>query len=231
MPNPRFAIYFVPPPGSLLAEFGAVVLGYDAEQGAMVAQLALSGIARTEQLEMTRDPARYGFHATLKAPFVLAPGRSDAELISAMDEFAGRRASVAMGRLSVAELGAFLALKPIDAADSVGALAAACVETFDPFRAQLSEQERGRRQAAGLSERQEELLARWGYPYVFDQFRFHMTLAGPLPEERRNAWRAALTAAFAKLADDAWTIDSISLVRQAEPAAHFQVVHRSSLKG
>jgi putative phosphonate metabolism protein len=229
--GPRFAIYFVPPARSLLAEFGAGMLGYDAETAASVARTHLIGVERREAIEMTHEPARYGFHATLKAPFALAPGRSEDGLKAAMNDFATEHAPAKLGRVVLRELGAFLVLEPEEAAEQVTALAVACVEEFESFRAPLTEQEFARRRAAGLSARQEKLLAHWGYPYVLEEFRFHMTLAGPLPEERREVWRRALASAFHRLAERAWTIDSISLARQAEPAARFQIVHRAPLTG
>src|SRR5262249_30663264 len=56
--------------------------------------------------------------------------------------------------------------------------------------------EREQRLSAGLSERQIENLDRWGYPYVFEDFRFHLTLTGPIDAERRASILALLQARF-----------------------------------
>ena len=70
---PRYAIYYVPAPDSDLDRFGAQLLGYDAFSGE---DLPLpDGIlpAAPDWHDLTSDPRKYGFHATLKAPMSLAP--------------------------------------------------------------------------------------------------------------------------------------------------------------
>lgn len=231
MPSPRFAIYFVPPAGSQLGAFGAAVMGYNGGQGAEARRLALPGIEAGEAAEMTAEPARYGFHATLKAPFRLRSSRSVGELCAAVDAFAAGNAPVSVGQMRVQAMGAFVALKPSGACPAVDEMAANCVRTFDEFRAPLTAQERERRLQGSLNARQIELLDSWGYPYVLDQFRFHMTLAGPLSEARREAWQRALADAFAALKDEPVIVDSIALVQQDDPAGRFRVVHRARLAG
>jgi hypothetical protein len=78
--EPRYAIYFVPPPGSPLACFGAVWLGYDVANGAEPPQPRLPEIAPERLRNITAEPRRYGFHATLKPPFSLAAGATAEEL-------------------------------------------------------------------------------------------------------------------------------------------------------
>src|SRR3954471_4810736 len=87
---PRYAIYYAPTPGSALNRFGAGLLGYDAFSGDDVA--FPDGIAQAvpDWHDLTRDPRKYGFHATLKAPFVLAEGKGEAQLIDACATFAGK---------------------------------------------------------------------------------------------------------------------------------------------
>ena len=231
MSQPRFALYFTPAPETSLARFGAGILGYDCDRGCPVDLTDLSGTAAEERAIATAEPRRYGFHATLKAPFQFVPERSADELDAAIATFAARRAPVDLGRLAVAEIGAFLALCPTAAPDAIAALAAAGVEALDAFRAPPSAADRERRAAAQLSPRQSELLDRWGYPYVFDEFRFHMTLAGPLPDGRRMDWRQALERAFAPLAAAPVVVDAVSLVRQDRRDAPFRVVSRHELQG
>jgi putative phosphonate metabolism protein len=225
----RFALYFTPAPGSMLARFGADVLGYDGATGAPVARCKLDGIADEDAAAATAEPARYGFHGTLMAPFELAPGRSPNELEDALAAFARNHAPVALGRLKVAGIGSFTALVPAGSEDAVRTLAGACVTAFNDFRAPLSAHDRARRGAARLSTRQIDLLERWGYPYVFAEFRFHMTLTGRLPPHERARWQAALAAAFAPLAPTPLDIDAVSLVRQDDRSAAFRVVARRPL--
>ena len=229
MAQARFALYFTPAPGSMLARFGAEVLGYDCAAGAHVARRKLDGIADEEAAAATAEPARYGFHGTLMAPFELAPGRSQNELEDALAAFARDHAPVALGRLKVAGIGSFTALVPAGSEDAVRTLAGECVTAFNNFRAPLSGHDRERRLAARLSPRQIELLERWGYPYVFAEFRFHMTLTGRLPPHQQARWQAALAAAFAPLAPTPVDIDAVSLVRQDDRGAPFRVIARRPL--
>jgi putative phosphonate metabolism protein len=231
MAQARFALYFTPAPRSRLARFGAGILGYDCDSGATVPQARLDGIEAAAAARAAAEPARYGFHGTLMAPFELAPGRSAGDLTATLAGFAAPRAPVSLGRLKVDSIGAFTALVPAGRQDAVGALAAECLSAFDDFRAPLDARDRARRLAAGLSPRQSELLERWGYPYVFEEFRFHMTLTGRLPADERARWLPALAAAFAPLADEPVEVDAVSLLRQDDRAARFRVVARHPLQG
>jgi len=225
----RFALYFTPVPGSMLARFGAEVLGYDCATGMPVARRKLDGIADEDAAAATAVPARYGFHGTLMAPFEPAPGRSPSELEDALAAFARDRAPVALGHLKIAGIGSFTALVPAGSEDAVRTLAGDCVTAFNDFRAPLSAHDRERRLASRLSSRQVELLDRWGYPYVFSEFRFHMTLTGRLPPHEQARWQAALAAAFAPLAPAPLDIDAVSLVCQDDRGAPFRVIARRPL--
>jgi putative phosphonate metabolism protein len=229
MGDPRYAIYFTPPPGSPLARFGAGVLGYDCDTGEEAARPALPGIAAADLAAGTSEPRRYGFHATLVAPFHLAEERSERDLAAALASFAHGHKLAALGRLIMGLIGGFVALKPSNA--DVVALAGECVTAFHAFRAPLTATDRERRLAAGLTARQAAYLERWGYPYVLDEFRFHMTLAGPLPAAQREHWRAALAALFAGQADAPALVDAVSLVRQDDHGSRFRVVRREPLRG
>jgi putative phosphonate metabolism protein len=231
MGHARFAIYYTPAPGSALARFGSAILAYDCDAGAPIARRKLDGIDRDAAAAATSEPARYGFHGTLTAPFALAPGRSAEELRDALAAFAARRAPVPLGRLKVAPISGFTALVPAGPQDDVRTLAGDCVTAFNDFRAPLSARDRERRLAARLSPRQIELLDRWGYPYVFSEFRFHMTLTGRLPEHEQARWQTALAAAFLPLAETAVEIDAISLLRQDDRDGFFRVIARQPLQG
>jgi putative phosphonate metabolism protein len=227
----RFALYFTPVAGSALARFGAAILGYDCDAGAPVARRKLDGIDAAAAAAATAEPARYGFHGTLMAPFELSVGRSADELAAALAAFAAARAPVQLGPLKLAPIGGFTALVPAGSQDAVRALANDCVTTFNAYRAPMSAGDRARRLAARLSPRQVELLDRWGYPYVFSEFRFHMTLTGRLPPDEQARWQERLAAAFVPLADAAVEIDAVSLVRQDDRGGHFRVVAREALRG
>jgi hypothetical protein len=100
------------------------------------------------------------------------------------------RAPVTIPSLEVRRLGGFIAVVPTEPSAALADLAAATVAALDPFRAPPSEAELARRRKARLSDRQEALLMKWGYPYVMEEFRFHLTLTGRLDRRRRRPGRA-----------------------------------------
>ncbi len=194
MPAFRYAIYAAPPAGDRLAEVGAALLGYDAERGADVPQLVPDGLAAADWRAITEEPRRYAFHGTLKAPFRLAEGTTEEELLAAARGFAAAQPAMQVP-LHLSRMGGrFLALVPEAPTPDLDRLADEAVETLDRFRAPPNGAELARRLAAPLTERQRGYLERWGYPYVFEDFRYHMTLTGPLPPERIEAVEAALAA-------------------------------------
>jgi putative phosphonate metabolism protein len=230
MSLPRYAIYYTPPPSSRLARFGAGVLGYECHDGADVPHVKVGGIDSAVLALMTVEPRRYGFHATLKAPFHLGDA-SEAALTDACGAFAARYAPVPVGRLMVATIASFVALVPAEPNQRISQFAATCVEAFDRFRAPPSPADRERRLASGLTPRQVELMDRWGYPYVFEQFRFHMTLTGSLSHDQITWITPLLSGAFQGLASDIVELDAISVMRQDDHDGRFRVVARCRLKG
>jgi putative phosphonate metabolism protein len=230
--GPRYAIYFVPMPDTDLHRFGSAVLGYDCHTGADVPFPADIEIDRAEWATLTHEPRRYGFHATLKAPFYLSPASDEAQLANALENFAAFARLVPTIIPTVRTIGNFVALVPQEPSPALDALAADCVTIFDAFRAPITPQERARRVAAGLNHRQIANLDRWGYPHLFDDFRFHMTLTGPVPPHRREPTVALLSAHFGR----AWgsrpiAIDRLALSRQDHGDARFQVIHQAALNG
>ena len=223
--TPRYAVYYAPEASGALWRFGSSVLGYDAETGAEVAVLDGWPFREPDWPELTRDPRTYGFHGTLKAPFHLRAELKEPDLLAAARTFAAERAPFDVPRLEVTTLGSFIALVPAASEPSLDNLAADCVRSFDRFRAPLSASDRARRLAARLSERQLRHLDIWGYPYVFDDFRFHMTLTGPLPPELREPVRAALAARHAEVPPGA-RVDGIAVFRQDTREGRFRILQR-----
>jgi len=215
----RYAIYFVPTADDPLWEFANRWLGRNPETGAVFdCDLAIVG-----------DPRRYGFHATLKPPFTLAPGKSEAELAAALAAFARGTAPFAVPDMRVAKLGRFLAIVPGTPAPALHALADACVREFDHFRAPSGEAELAKRRKAGLSAREDEHLVRWGYPYVFDTFRFHMTLSGRLDAATATKLETELTAATADMLKRPLAVREIALFTEPHEGADFALTRRFRL--
>lgn len=223
----RYGVYYAPPPGPL-ATFGASWLGWDMEGGKPVAHPDIPGLPLPIE-EITETPRKYGFHATLKPPFRLAEGRTEAELVEAVATLGGRTFHPVMGlALQVSQLGRFIALTAQGNTAQLGGLAAMCVETLDGFRAPPTEAELAKRRASGLSHSQEMMLLNWGYPYVMDEFRFHMTLTGKLPKSVLSATHAALETALAAVLSDPFMIDTICLVGE-DNLGRFHLMHRHTL--
>lgn len=170
----RFAVYYLPAPGPM-ATFGATWLGWDVERGVPAETLPLPGLD-----DITMTPRKYGFHGTLKPPFRLAEGMTADGLADAVAGMAAQCAPAQAAGLRLARLGHFLALVPDGDQSGIARVAAACVTELDPFRAPASDAELARRRKAGLSAQQDALLLKWGYPYVLEEFRFHLTLSGRL---------------------------------------------------
>lgn len=207
----RYAIYYTPKPGPL-AEFGASWLGWDLRLGREVAHPVIDGLPADQIATLTQTPRRYGFHATLKPPFRLAPGQSAAALADALNEQCRGLSPVAQpGGLKLALLDGFLALIPAAPAPALGDLAAALVRGLDYFRAPLTEAERARRRPERLTPTQRANLDAWGYPWVMQHFRFHMTLTGRLPEAKAAEVMALLHPRLAPILPDPLLLDAITL--------------------
>ncbi len=224
----RYAIYYVPAAMSALYRFGASVLGYDAYNGKEVAYPV--GVDAAVWPSLTREPRVYGFHATMKPPIRLKDGLTERDLADAFYAFAREQAPVDAGQLVVRALGSFIALVPAEPCAALNRLADACVRHFDGFRAMMTEQELSKRLTPGLSDRQIEHLYRWGYPHVFEDFRFHMTLTGALTMQKRTAAHKLLRERFEQASDAAaLTVDRLVVSRQSAAGSPFVVLHEAEL--
>ncbi|MCA3575028.1 MAG: DUF1045 domain-containing protein [Aestuariivirga sp.] len=211
----RYAIYYAPAPGTALHQLGAHWLGRDAHTGEALAQPAIDGIAG-----LTAEPRRYGVHATLKAPFALRRGIEPEPLMRACAALAAQ-VGVFRVRLRPDVLDGFLALVPDGDPAALNSLAERCVRELDGFRSPPSEEELKRRRLAPLNARQEAQLTRWGYPYVLDDFRFHMTLTHKLAPGDAERLMAAAEALFSPVLREPVAIDGITLFQEPGPGADF----------
>lgn len=226
---PRYAIYFVPPAASELYRFGSNVLGYDCYVGKRLEDWAFDGIGKTRREMLTREPRRYGFHATLKAPFRLAPGLNEQALVREFEAFAAKHRPLLPTRLQLHSIGDFVALVPRERSEAIHLLATDCVKHFDRFRAPMSQKERKQR-ANGLNRRQATYLDRFGYPYVLDEFRFHMTLTGRLSDADRNdVFQALRKKIMHNFPEPTLSVGAITILRQRSEASRFRVVHQCVL--
>jgi putative phosphonate metabolism protein len=220
--HPRYAIYFAAAPASDLDRFGAELIGYDAYEGTDLPFPA--AVERADWRELTADPRKYGFHATLKAPMSLASGKTEAGLVAACKSFAGTPRPIPVIKPIVDSISGFIAVVPAEPSAELQRLAADCVTAFDPFRAPLTPRDRERRSPAKLTPRQREHLDVWGYPYAMEDFRFHMTLTGRLETPRREDVLAMLRHRFSVIKLEVLPVDRIALFRQDDGNARFRII-------
>ena len=222
----RYAIYVAPDAGSPLARFGAAWLGRDIETGARVARPALEGFSDERLEQITQTPRGYGFHATLAPPMRLADGCTPGMLEDALTGFAAARAPFLAPPLRLAQMKGFLALMLSAESDAMQALEDDTIRTFERFRAPPDAAQLARREDARLTPRQEALFRAWGYPYVLDEFRFHMTLSCELDAPELHALQAALAPLTAPLCTRPLEVGGIVLFEQATQGAPFMLAGR-----
>jgi putative phosphonate metabolism protein len=231
-PQGRYALYFAPEERSALYEFGRHWLGRDTVSGKPVSSFSIPGLSQERVRELTESPRHYGFHGTLKPPFHLAEGFNVKELYSAAGSLAMELSPLPLGFLELRWLDTFLALVPPNPGKELYDLAAACVRRLDPFRAPHSGEELARRRASGLTENQERLLARWGYPYVMEEFRFHLTLTGPMKDSvERDCIFSSAEPLTRSIRNAPTEISSLCIFEQKNRATPFRLTHRFPLQG
>ncbi|CAM3330826.1 DUF1045 domain-containing protein [Paracoccus nototheniae] len=222
----RYAVYYAPEPGPF-ADAMEAWLGWDGAAGRAVAQPDLPGLPRPVA-DLTRSPRKYGFHGTIRAPF--RPLVPEAQLIRALDVLAATQPPVRCEGLEIHDLHGFLALLPQGCDAALSALAEAVMRATDPLRAPLTDAEIARRRPETLTPRQRALLDRWGYPFVMEEFRFHLTLTDQLPAPQAQATAQVLRAHLGPVLPRPFVIADLCLMAE-DRAGRFHLRHRSALSG
>lgn len=218
----RVAIYYAPDPGSDWWSAGTHWLGRCAASNRPMTQPQIRAVPPAELRRLTAEPRRYGWHATLKAPFQLASGVGLDQLCSAVMKFCRGRSPVELAPLRVSRMDNFLALRPLRSSPALERLAADCVQQLHALAAPLGESELARRRKAGLTQEQDALLMKWGYPWVMQHFRFHLSLTGPLNDVSASAVDALQEAAIAQFHGlPACTVDRLSVFVEPVPKGDF----------
>jgi len=225
-PEARAAVYYAPRSDDPLFAKAAAWLGRDPASDAPAPQPDLPQVA-----EVTAEPRLYGFHATLKPPFRLVEGRQWFDVLEAATELADRTAPFALPALAVSDVFGFLALRETVHCPPLQTLADDCVARFDPLRAPPSEAELARRRRSRLTPQQDAMLVRWGYPYVFETWFFHMTLTRRLNAAEKAVYQPAAERYFAGAVALPRQVTDICLFVQPTPGAPFVIAERLKLRG
>ena len=221
----RYALYFAPEQNSKWWHAGCQWLGRDPTKSDRMEQIRIPTVLPNVMQHLTTDARRYGFHATLKAPFRLAPGHEFDDLDVALASFCRQQQSVEIPSPQLEWMGNFLAIRPVGDTSSLNQLAMQCVSQFDHLRAALKPEELARRQQQQLSARQLRLLQHWGYPYTAEEYRFHMTITDSL--DNTDAADAILKAARRHFdIGEPLVIRSIALFHETNPGDDFRLLQR-----
>lgn len=226
----RYAIYCSPAVASPWWEFGSHWLGRDAQHDADLPPPTLAHIDAATLRGITALPRRYGFHATLKAPFALSEGHTLADLRARMQALARTLTPLALGPLHATTLGDFVALVPTTPTEALAQLAAACVTDLDDLRQPLSAADLARRNAERLDARGRELLQRYGYPHVLERFRLHFTLTGAVEPSVARRVMLAVEDSVARLnASAPLVLDRLCLFVEPAPGQAFKHIADAEL--
>lgn len=229
----RYAIYFTPEDKSDLAYFGACALGRMPDGSDLIHRKELlqcddalnSDIVFTDKglaKELRERPAHYGFHATLKAPFPLAENKYEEELLESVEAFSKLQQVISLESLQLRKISGFMALTLERQPESLLSLAEQCVRRFEPFRAPLTEEDLQKRRPDDLDEQQRTYLFEFGYPYVLKEFRFHMTLTGPLKGHEHTEYIDWLASLYKNIVQNEPTLDRLAVFKQFDRSSPFK---------
>ncbi len=224
MPH-RVAIYYAPHPESPLSRFGVEWLGRNHHTGDHVPQKVITGVSPTRLFEITASPRHYGFHATIKAPFRLKDGQTVEDLAIELERFCGER-KIFEAPLKVASVGGFIALVLSSPSEEMASLEADTVMHFERFRALLEQDEIERRQPDRLTERQRRNFLAYGYPFILEDFRFHMTLTQRLFDPEHQTILSLASEVAAPVLEHSCSFDGLGIYEQVEPGADFICTRR-----
>ncbi|MAZ02204.1 MAG: hypothetical protein CMN56_03620 [Sneathiella sp.] len=226
----RYAIYFAPERASPLARLGNHWLGVDPETGEVLDRPRIDGISSQEITNVTKAPSRYGFHGTLKPPFILRNNRTLRELDIDIQELAEEVAPFDIPKMTVRSLRDFLVIVPASPVEALNTLADRCVQELHDYRKPASDEEIARRRN-NLTALQESLLMRWGYPFVMEEFRFHLTLTGRLRAAECATLERKLTGYLAAALKEPVPVRDICLFGDPGDARSFRLLKRYPLRG
>lgn len=223
----RYAIYYAPDRGSELDRFGSRWLGRSAWSGREVPFFFCEGVRKERLEQITCEPRHYGFHATLKPPFQLKRSLTREQLLEEMERFVQNQTPFTLPVLQVNRIGKFIALSPQKDNRQLQSLGDGCVKAFDYFRAPPSKEELKKRQIPLLSSSQRNILNQWGYPFLMEEYRFHLTLTGKIDDENElQLIQSKIEPIIAPYLRAPQILDSISLFYQPAASMPFKIIEQ-----
>lgn len=222
----RYAIYHLP--DGPLGDFGAAWLGLDLRGMPPAPRPQVPGLPG-DAAALTATPMRYGFHATIKAPFRIAEGHGPEDVLRRAELVCDHLAPFAL-QLELRRDWGFVALRPQVQPPELMALEQALVTRLDDLRAALTPAEYDRRKPDALPPKARAHLDHWGYPFVLDLFHYHLTLSNNLPEDQAQDLRRALAPVVAPLIGQPMTVHSVALVGE-DADGRFHHVADVALRG
>ncbi len=213
----RYALYYVPADGSPLGQFGAALFGRWPDGRSEADTLDLP-----QRRERVARVAHYGFHATLKAPFHLTDGATEQQLLDDVNSKTRHWGSATLDGLTVSLDTATLSLRHGASSDpeqvaAVNDLARHAVLDLERWRAPLSAKAYARRKPEQLGPRARDMLDTYGYPWVLDEFNFHITLADRFHDSSDETWVESLKRIFLERVTVAPQLSCISVCRESAP--------------
>ncbi|MDR2455433.1 MAG: DUF1045 domain-containing protein [Deltaproteobacteria bacterium] len=205
----RYAVYHAPSIETELHRLGRLVLGrslWDPKAGPSAPKASI-----------------YGFHATLVAPFRTLSSKG--ALLETLNDAASKLKPVRIDKLALAGLPpGFPAIVPLFQPPELSELEASLVTAMNKHRRPPAPGEAARRGL--LSARQAQLNQKWGYPFVFEEFRYHLTLGDLCGDQASLEKRLAhLSELFDEsLLSQGLTIDKLQLCLQEEASSPFRAV-------
>lgn len=225
----RVAIFYAPGSQTPLANFGAQWLGWDVEHAKGVPHPQIDGLP--EPIEtLVATPQKYGFHGTLKAPFRLHENQTLDGLRAAMKAFSEQHRKFFIGQMKVAKLGSFVAIIQENSSNEFANFASNIVTHFEDYRAPLRDEDIAKRRKAKLTPRQDELMLQWGYPFIFEEFKFHLTLTGKLSEQNAKSVCDRLTDHLKPILDTPVEAVDLCLYGEREDG-RFEIIERFPFLG
>lgn len=226
----RYAIYYVPEQSDALLQLADDWFGRSTLTGKPTKRPNIPGLSSKKIQSITKTAARYGFHGTLKAPFRLARSATERKFLEAVAALASDLDAARAIKMSLDYSSGFIAIRPSEEDHALRGIGDLCVIALDIFRAPVNTLERMARIQPKLSQEEAQFLLLWGYPYIFNRFRFHMTLTDPILSREKNKIYTILKDYFETALSAPLNIESICVCGDPGNGQSFDVLQRFSLK-